>query len=117
VNVWEGDGAVNEHCLDGFFGGLLGIKAEILEIDIAINLPGEGEVAVRPEANLSPSMRKGQITVDDSTRGPYRELARAGLLMTGHNFRDARQSFYALTETGWDFVNTPSPGIFAALRA
>ena len=47
----------------------------------------------------------------------YRELTKAGLMIAGHSFRDGRESFYALTETGWDFINVPSPGIFAAIQA
>jgi hypothetical protein len=32
--------------------------------------------------------RRGQFLVDDPTRGPYRELTRAGLMMAGSTFRD-----------------------------
>ena len=44
--------------------------------------------------------RQGGIPVDDSTREPYRELARAGLMIVGHSFTGGRESFYALTEAG-----------------
>jgi hypothetical protein len=48
--------------------------------------------------------RKGSLPVDDSTREPYRELARAGLMIVGHSFTGGRESFYALTEAGRKFV-------------
>ena len=32
--------------------------------------------------------RQGQIPVDESTREPYRELARHGLMRAGSTFRD-----------------------------
>jgi hypothetical protein len=46
--------------------------------------------------------RKGHIAVDDSTREPYRELARAGLMVAGSTFRDGEESTYCLTKTGYD---------------
>ena len=42
----------------------------------------------------------GKVTVDDSNREAYRELAREGLMVVGHSFRGGRESFYALTEVG-----------------
>lgn len=44
--------------------------------------------------------RQGGLPVDDETRGPYRELAKAGLMTVGHSFTGGRESFYALTELG-----------------
>ena len=46
--------------------------------------------------------RKGQITVDDSTRERYRELARAGLMRAGSTFRDGEESIYRLTSEGFE---------------
>jgi|GEM_PF-6300555 len=45
--------------------------------------------------------RQGQIPVDDSTREPYRELARHGLMRAGSTFRDGEESIYRLTEMGF----------------
>jgi hypothetical protein len=45
--------------------------------------------------------RKGQIPVDDSTRDPYRELSKAGLMRAGSTFRDGPESIYRLTELGF----------------
>jgi hypothetical protein len=60
--------------------------------------------------------REGDIPVDDSTREPYRELERAGLMIVGHSFTGGRESLYRLTKEGYDFVNAPSPGISVAPR-
>jgi len=46
--------------------------------------------------------RQGQIPVDNSTRGPYRELARAGLMRAGSTFRDGEESIYRLTPEGFE---------------
>ena len=46
--------------------------------------------------------RQGQIAVDDSTREPYRELARAGLMRAGSTFRDGEESIYRLTQEGFE---------------
>jgi hypothetical protein len=46
------------------------------------------------------SQQQGGILVDDSTREPYRELAREGLMIVGHSFTGGRESFYALAEMG-----------------
>jgi hypothetical protein len=46
--------------------------------------------------------RKGDIAVDDATREPYRELALAGLMVAGHSFTRGRESFYKLTDAGWE---------------
>ena len=46
--------------------------------------------------------RKGQIAVDDVTRGPYRELAMHGLMMAGSTFRDGPESIYRLTREGFE---------------
>jgi hypothetical protein len=66
--------------------------------------------------------RQGRIPVDDSTREPYRELAREGLMVVGHSFTGGRESFYALTETGkklatvLDRLPAPSPSESASPR-
>jgi hypothetical protein len=56
--------------------------------------------------------RNGDIPVDDSTREPYRELARAGLMVAGHSFTRGREAYYKLTDAGWErrfeFIS-PSP--------
>jgi hypothetical protein len=56
--------------------------------------------------------RKGDIAVDDSTREPYRKLARAGLMVVGHSFTRGREAFYKMTDAGWErrfeFIS-PSP--------
>ena len=46
--------------------------------------------------------RQGQIAVDDATREPYRELARAGLMRSGSTFRDGEESIYRLTQEGFE---------------
>lgn len=46
--------------------------------------------------------RQGQIAVEDSTREPYRELARAGLMRAGSTFRDGEESIYRLTQAGFE---------------
>jgi hypothetical protein len=46
--------------------------------------------------------RRGQLDVDDSTREPYRELARAGLMRAGSTFRDGPESIYRLTQEGFE---------------
>jgi hypothetical protein len=48
------------------------------------------------------SLFRLHIAVDDSTREPYRELARAGLMVAGSTFRDGEESTYCLTKTGYD---------------
>lgn len=56
------------------------------------------------DAALAPLRRhaeqQGGLSVDDSTRDLYRELAREGLMIVGHSFTGGRESFYALTEIG-----------------
>ena len=42
--------------------------------------------------------RNGEIRVDDTNRETYRELAKAGLMLAGHSFRDGREAFYAATD-------------------
>ena len=44
---------------------------------------------------------RGEISVDDSNREAYRELARAGLMVVGHSFTRGREAFYRCTEEGW----------------
>ncbi len=44
--------------------------------------------------------QRRSLPVDDSTREPYRELAREGLMIAGHSFTGGRESFYAMTEIG-----------------
>jgi hypothetical protein len=46
--------------------------------------------------------RQGQIAVDDITREPYRELARAGLMRAASTFRDGPESIYRLTPEGFE---------------
>lgn len=46
--------------------------------------------------------RLGQIAVDESTREPYRELARAGLMRAGSTFRDGEESIYRMTPVGFE---------------
>ena len=46
--------------------------------------------------------RKGELRVDDSNREAYRELARAGVMLAGHSFRDGREAFYVFTKEGWE---------------
>jgi hypothetical protein len=46
--------------------------------------------------------RQGRIPVDDSTREPYRELARHGSMMAGSTFRDGEESVYVLTREGFE---------------
>jgi hypothetical protein len=53
--------------------------------------------------------RRGQIPVDDFTREPYRELAKAGLMMAGSTFRDGEESIYRLTQAGFDLKNSIAP--------
>ena len=68
--------------------------------------------------------RKGDLAVDDATRGPYREPTEAGLMVVGHNFAGGRESFYALTEAGRKFARvlernpftSPSPAESASPR-
>jgi hypothetical protein len=48
--------------------------------------------------------RKGDIPVDDATREPYRELARAGLMVAGHSFTRGREAYYKFTDAGYDFA-------------
>jgi hypothetical protein len=54
--------------------------------------------------------RMGDVAVDDSTRGPYRELAAAGLMIVGHSFTGGRESLYRLTKEGREYANALSPG-------
>jgi hypothetical protein len=65
--------------------------------------------------------QQGGIAVDDSTREPYRELAREGLMIVGHSFTGGREAFYALTEMGRKLASVlermpsaPSPCISAS---
>jgi hypothetical protein len=53
--------------------------------------------------------RKGQIPVNDTTREPYRELARHGLMMAGSTFRDGPESTYVLTKAGFDLKHATAP--------
>jgi hypothetical protein len=61
-------------------------------------------------------LTEDDIRVDDSNREAHRELARAGLMIAGHSFRDGREAFYSFTEKGWAFINAPSPSRSASLR-
>jgi hypothetical protein len=46
--------------------------------------------------------RAGQIPVDDTTREPYRDLARHGLMRAACTFRDGPESIYRLTALGFE---------------
>jgi hypothetical protein len=46
--------------------------------------------------------RHGQIDVDDTNRGAYRELGRAGIMAVGHSFSGGRDSIYRLTKEGFE---------------
>jgi hypothetical protein len=48
--------------------------------------------------------RRGAISVEDSNREVYRELARAGLMVVGHSVRGGRGSCYAFPDEGWEFA-------------
>ena len=48
--------------------------------------------------------RKGGIPVDEATREPYRELARAGLMVMGHSFTRGREAFYIFADAGRDLA-------------
>ena len=58
--------------------------------------------------------REGNVAVDDATRGPYRELARAGLMLAGHTFAGGRESFCVLTEVGHRFARILERGDFTS---
>jgi hypothetical protein len=53
--------------------------------------------------------QEGGIPVDDVTREPYRELARAGLMRSGSTFRDGPESIYVLTEQGFELKKSICP--------
>ena len=40
--------------------------------------------------------------MDDTTREPYRELARAGLMQAGHTYTKGDESIYRLTKEGFE---------------
>jgi hypothetical protein len=44
--------------------------------------------------------RRGDISVDDSNRAAYRDLAVAGLMVVGHSFTGGREALYRLTKEG-----------------
>ena len=46
--------------------------------------------------------RGGHLDVDDTTREPYRELARAGLMRAGHTYTKGDESIYRLTKEGFE---------------
>jgi hypothetical protein len=46
--------------------------------------------------------RGGHLDVDDTTREPYRELARAGLMQAGHTYTKGDESIYRLTKEGFE---------------
>jgi hypothetical protein len=46
--------------------------------------------------------RGGHLEVDDTTREPYRELARAGLMQAGHTYTKGDESIYRLTKEGFE---------------
>lgn len=66
--------------------------------------------------------RAGDIRVDDANRQFYRELARAGLMLAGHSFRDGREAFYVFTDVGlarypeWLDATGPLPSVSASPR-
>ncbi len=60
--------------------------------------------------------RRGDIMVDDSNRKPYRELARAGLMVAGNSFAGGQESVYHVTKLGFErkaellAATSPAPG-------
>jgi hypothetical protein len=46
--------------------------------------------------------RRGDVTVDDSNRETYRELARAGLMIVGNSFARGQDSVYHVTREGFE---------------
>ena len=46
--------------------------------------------------------RGGHLEVDDTTREPYRVLARAGLMQAGHTYTKGDESIYRLTKEGFE---------------
>ena len=42
----------------------------------------------------------GNILIDDANREPYRELARAGLMILGNSFRDGPGTIYRISKLG-----------------
>jgi hypothetical protein len=46
--------------------------------------------------------RGGHLDVDDTTREAYRELARAGLMQSGHTYTKGDESIYRLTKEGFE---------------
>lgn len=48
--------------------------------------------------------RRGPIPVDDTNREPYRELARAGLMVALHTLTGGREARYMLTPSGRELV-------------
>jgi hypothetical protein len=46
--------------------------------------------------------RQGDVRLDDESRSVYEELAAAGLMMAGHSFTGGRDSFYTLTNEGFE---------------
>lgn len=66
--------------------------------------------------------RQGQVAVDDATRGPYRELARAGLMVAVGTYAGGPESAYRVTKFGFGrkaelmAVTAPAPGSAALPR-
>jgi hypothetical protein len=64
--------------------------------------------------------RRGDVTVDDSNREAYRELARAGLMVAGNTFALGEESVYHVTRPGFErnaellAASAPWPGSAAA---
>jgi hypothetical protein len=65
------------------------------------------------------------VPLTDENREAHRELARAGLMVVGHDFLAGHEAFYRLTRTGWklaDFLErmpnptAPSPAESGAPR-
>jgi hypothetical protein len=66
--------------------------------------------------------RRGDLIVDDTNREPYRELARAGLMVLGNSFRYGPGSIYSVSKLGFErkaellAATAPAPDSAAAPR-
>ena len=58
--------------------------------------------------------QRGDIVVDDSNRETYRELARAGLMLTVSTFAGGPESAYRVTKEGFDRKAELLAGVKAA---
>ena len=97
-------------CLIRPRGGRIVDNTEESKMAETIQLSEAAVALLRLHAKL-----QGRISVDDSNREAYRELARAGLMDVGHSFTRGRESFYRFTEEGWRLAQLPSPSEADAL--